>query len=303
MRRLTQASVVCAFLLALLAVPTLSSAAIFTTMQSAAVATGNGVPLTVNDKGTVGASVTGTFVGTITWEGSTDGSTTWSSTYCSRIDTLVSDTTTTTTGQFICNTAGFTGFRARISAYTSGSITVTGFPTAAGGGGGAGGGGSLSATATAAAPSYVEGYTQAALSVDLSGNLRTTMGTLLAGEDQPNNLLMTSGGKARQLQVLTNVSTNTTSATFLLPVGVKSGDFSMVCNAGASTDCTIAIAVFGNFKNTTTNGQLLCNVVLPTGSATTIGICPDFSTNFAYYFFTTTAVAGTSPVLNGYVHF
>src|ERR1043165_8393689 len=51
-------------------------------------------------------------------------------------------------------------------------------------------------TANAAAPSLVEAA-QASFSFDLSGNARFTLGTLLSGEDQTNNLLMTSGGAVR----------------------------------------------------------------------------------------------------------
>jgi hypothetical protein len=58
-----------------------------------------------------------------------------------------------------------------------------------------------SGTATAAAPTYTEGA-PGAFSFDLSGNLRMTLGTLISGEDQTNNLLMTSGGVVRQTQIL-----------------------------------------------------------------------------------------------------
>lgn len=47
---------------------------------------------------------------------------------------------------------------------------------------------SLIPVATAAAPSHDEGE-RVPLSVDLAGNVRTTLGTLISGEDQTNNLI------------------------------------------------------------------------------------------------------------------
>jgi hypothetical protein len=52
--------------------------------------------------------------------------------------------------------------------------------------------GVLSALANAAVPSWSEGK-QVLLSTDLSGNQRTTLGTLISGEDQGNNILRVGG--------------------------------------------------------------------------------------------------------------
>lgn len=103
-----------------------SHAATRTTLQSAAAAVGNGTVMSVDDKGAAGITVTGTFVGTIAFEGSADGGTTWSAKSCNRLATPGGSTTTTSTGQFLCDVAGLSHFRAPVSAFTSGTITVVG---------------------------------------------------------------------------------------------------------------------------------------------------------------------------------
>jgi len=94
------------------------------TLQSAAAATGDGTALNVLGHGVVVAQVTGTFVGTVTFEGTVDG-TNFVSVQGISIATGAEATTATATGilQFPC--AGLVTFRARVSAYTSGTITVT----------------------------------------------------------------------------------------------------------------------------------------------------------------------------------
>lgn len=92
-------------------------------IQSAAAATGNGKNLGVMDWAHVVFSVTGTFSATITFEGTLDG-TNWSAVEVYKRSDGVVSTTTTATGLYACNVAALGDVRARISAYTSGSITV-----------------------------------------------------------------------------------------------------------------------------------------------------------------------------------
>ena len=92
------------------------------TLQDAAEATGNGYIFDVGGKASLTLQVTGTFSGTVTFEASLDGSN-WVSR--SGIDGSGNKATTaTTTGIYQFNIDGIKYFRARISAYTSGSITV-----------------------------------------------------------------------------------------------------------------------------------------------------------------------------------
>lgn len=100
-----------------------------TTMQNAAAATGNGTSLNVSGFAVAILSVTGTFVGTLTFEVSTDDST-WVAILAHQVGVAGAlGTTATTTGDFRVNVAGYKSIRARISAYTSGSITVRGYST------------------------------------------------------------------------------------------------------------------------------------------------------------------------------
>ena len=100
------------------------------TMQNAAAATGNGTALIVADRASVTLQITGTFVGTITIEGTVDD-TNWVALACMNLNTRA--VATTATAPAILNTlaAGLSQIRARVSAFTSGTITVTGIATSA----------------------------------------------------------------------------------------------------------------------------------------------------------------------------
>lgn len=125
-----------------------------TALQSAAAATGNGTALNVTGYNVATAEVTGTFVGTITWEGSRDGGTTYYSIDATAIGGSVA-TTATTTGLYTLSVKALTHIRARVSAYTSGSITVA---------------------------------ANLSISTPLNQNHATTLSTLLAGEDPTNGV-------------------------------------------------------------------------------------------------------------------
>lgn len=95
-------------------------------LQNAAAATGNGVLLEVSGYSKMALMLTGTFVGTVTFEVSLDGT---------NFDELVmrdADATTeayvaapTAPSSFVTDLlGGWRYFQARVSAYTSGAITV-----------------------------------------------------------------------------------------------------------------------------------------------------------------------------------
>jgi hypothetical protein len=79
--------------------------------------------------GALGIQVTGTWVGTITFQSSTDGTNFDTQT----VSTLTGTTATTTTanGQWRINTGGAQKFQVKMTAYTSGSATATLFATPA----------------------------------------------------------------------------------------------------------------------------------------------------------------------------
>jgi hypothetical protein len=95
------------------------------TLQSAATATGNGTSLGTDGYGVALLQITGTFVGTVVFEGSVDG-TNFVALFGRNRNTDVSAASATAPGIFELDVRGLQTLRARISAYTSGSITVVG---------------------------------------------------------------------------------------------------------------------------------------------------------------------------------
>jgi len=99
-----------------------------TTMQNAVSATANGTSLSVAGYGTAVVAITGTFVATVTFEGTTDAGTTWTSLSAIKLGagTL---SLITTTGLYRITTTGIDSIRARVT-WTSGtSITAIGRAT------------------------------------------------------------------------------------------------------------------------------------------------------------------------------
>lgn len=95
------------------------------TLQSAVSASGNGTAMNVQGMTTALLQVSGTFVGTVHFEGSIDGST-YVSLYATQVGSGSIATNTTTTGLFRLPVSGLKYIRARV-AWTSGtSVTVVG---------------------------------------------------------------------------------------------------------------------------------------------------------------------------------
>lgn len=113
-------------------------------LQNAATATGDGTAMVVSGYGTIGVQVVLTSA-TITFEATIDG-TNWVAVLCSLSTDASTSTTATASGLYQCQVAGYNQFRARISTYGTGPVTVKALVTTArlGGGGSGGGGGGLS---------------------------------------------------------------------------------------------------------------------------------------------------------------
>lgn len=93
------------------------------TLQNAAAATGNGAVMNVDGFRAVYVQITGTFVGTVTFETSLDG-TNWVATGLAAVGTGTVATAPTAPGAWWLTPNGVNLFRARVSAWTSGTITV-----------------------------------------------------------------------------------------------------------------------------------------------------------------------------------
>lgn len=97
-------------------------------LQPAAAATGNGtaIDLALPNDGfeTVGVQLSGTFSATVTFEATIDG-TNWIAILLTNLNAGTTATTATAAGLFRFDAKGLFQFRARVSAYTSGNVTVT----------------------------------------------------------------------------------------------------------------------------------------------------------------------------------
>lgn len=93
-------------------------------LQNAAGTNGNGAAMSVGGMGTVTIQVTGTFGLTVVPEGNVDG--TWLPLLCVNLaNGIVTAGTITAAGTYLIPLSGSDQFRARVSAYVSGTVTVT----------------------------------------------------------------------------------------------------------------------------------------------------------------------------------
>lgn len=102
-------------------------------LQDAAVATGNGTVITLlaNDDGAMEyltLQTVGITTATITWEATIDG-TNWVAVAATNLSTAAAATTATADGLHRVLVRGLYKFRARISAWTDGTITITAVAT------------------------------------------------------------------------------------------------------------------------------------------------------------------------------
>lgn len=98
-----------------------------TMLQTAAVATGNGTPMSLLGYNTVVCQVEGITTATITWEATQDG-TNWVGVAVADLNSTTRARALTTTADgmvMLDDVAGLSSFRARISAWSSGTINVT----------------------------------------------------------------------------------------------------------------------------------------------------------------------------------
>lgn len=160
-------------------------------------------------------------------------------------------------------------------------------------GGTAGGG---FGTATAAAPTIAEG-TGTSFSFDLSGNARVTLGTLLSGEDQTNNLLMTSGGAVRVTQLvgtggIPSTASDATGTAMALPVGKKTFHGIVTCTG----TCVQTQKIYGAYESSATVAKsvLVCTLAM-SASTTAIDYCI-VDVPFLYWFPVTSLTSGTTPL-------
>lgn len=137
--------------------------------------------------------------------------------------------------------------------------------------------------------SYTEGTTIRGNRYDTGGNLKITSGTLYSGEDQTNNLLMTSGGAVRLTTVTMGAAAtaNGTTAAFAVPVGVKTF-YGQVSGTGSVLQTQ---TIYGDVDNDAANGVPVC-VLVNSGTTRDQSSCR-VDAPFLYYYVVTTATSGT----------
>lgn len=115
-------------LLLLAATPAGAIAPTSAVLQFAGTANDNGAVLPVKGYVVIAFAITGTFSGTVNFEGTLDEqtftTTPWHSLGCINVATGTLVTSATTTGAWRCNIAGESLIRARVSSYVSGAVTV-----------------------------------------------------------------------------------------------------------------------------------------------------------------------------------
>lgn len=95
------------------------------TLQSAAGAIINGATLSVTGMASCVFTVTGTFVGTVTFKGISQDGVTTANINCTQRGVNTVGSTATAAGLYECNIVGLSAVQAPVTAWTSGSITVT----------------------------------------------------------------------------------------------------------------------------------------------------------------------------------
>lgn len=245
-------------------------------LQTAAVATGNGTMMSVDKFTAIGLEVTISNTATVTFEGSSAGAV-FSAVTCSKTSPASSVSTATATGLYQCNIAGLTAFRARISAYTSGTVDVFARASTAVLGGGIGG--------TVAIDQSVPGTTNG-----------VTLTTLISGEDQTNDLIKISGGAVRSttvasgLLIAADCTSHCTPAAYVaLPVGSKTFSSSIASATSGDTIVKQTHTIYAGNTNTFTSDDAV-QVCQITFNATTqyltkafVQSCPPVTGNWLYY--------------------
>ena len=96
------------------------------TLQDGATETGNGDAVNVKGRNSCIFQVSGTFSGTVVFEGKVSGGDTWEALLCTNLSTGADGTTASSSGLFKpkFGIGGLAAIRARISNYSSGEVTV-----------------------------------------------------------------------------------------------------------------------------------------------------------------------------------
>lgn len=224
------------------------------TLQSAATATGNGNALSVGAWSAAALQVVITTTATVTFEVTLDGSN-WVAVRALNLNDGTYSTTATASGIYQVPTAGFAFLRVRVSAYTSGSITVSARPTQ--GLIARGSGGSPAISGTAAATEVAYWATASALAGSLTFTWDATNNRLALNRATPSSILHVDS------ESLTPASVATTPGT-AAPALFRIGNTAV---GGETTIATTGVGGAGSLVslNTSAGGQASAAATSSTG--------------------------------------
>lgn len=126
---------------------------------------------------------------------------------------------------------------------------------------------------------------------DTGGGKKTSLVSLIHGEDETNDLLRVSGGAVRSVTIMTGVTTNTTSAV----TTIFSGGKTPLAEVNGTGAVSVTVRLYGAIDNNAADGQLLCTISL-SGTTKAVKGCDgskQFAQDFPYYYATTSSISGT----------
>lgn len=219
----------------------------------------------------VGVSVINSGTYTLAFEASADGGTTWVSVGLVDLSDFTRDTSTTAAGTWAFGNLGFSHFRVRASAYTSGAPVVS-FSRGYGGvnaplSAGSISGGNDAASATGAAVPSSASYTGVNIGGNLTGLTGFSLGSTRAGAfaivDGSGNQITSFGGGTQYTEADTDASITGTAVMFESNTGTNA--LSVVSNSAPLpvSDAGGALTVDGTV--TVTDGAGALNVICDSG--------------------------------------
>lgn len=261
--------------------PSTSSAQIRARLQNAAVANANGETLATNLQGTATMTVTcascsgGT---TINFEGTSDG-TRYDALQGTAIGGGAAVTTATATGTFTFSVAGLLNVRARISAYSAGTITVDG--TAVPIGGGSGGGGASGAVTIASGGAASGAFASGSIASGALASGSIASGALASGS-VADGAMVTFGAKADNK----STATDTTAVTAMQLFKEMSFQLQAIAALAATDPCAGTVKTpkpFSISSATTTvmvaasasNKLYICSFDIVVGAANNVALVED----------------------------
>lgn len=166
-------------------------------LQNAAGADGNGSAITTKGYLSVALQVTGTFTATVNFEGTADAST-WVALKCVNVATDSRTTTLTAAGMVQCNVQGMSSLRARVSGWSDGTVTVTGYlmdvVLGSTSGGSGGGGGDATAANQTTIIGHVDGIEGLLGTIDTdTGNIATNTSNTASGVGATSDAAVAAG--------------------------------------------------------------------------------------------------------------